>query len=458
MKQRGVLAVLGALAIAFIAQPRGAAEPLILSKDAVGHILPGVVSLELKSNPDCDQTAPLIPDGSKLVSEKFALNVDDKGIGFFNGPVKIITLDGKTVIVGMLHGTVGLTVGPTDATKTCLLPGRLEGMLTGALAPQPGGTTSSTDPNGVVTEPLEVNFQADQVQESAGIVPLYRARLAGLLSPIPPPPPPVPQLKVMAERPFYAPTDTITAIIANGPAPVRILDEQSVCTIVQLQREDGANWILESGCPLDRMPIATILKAGEVRIVPLVRNAAWIAGRYRLAVTFAPIDSTGQPASPDQTVVSEPFVVASPPTVPAVTLTSDRKAYTVNQPIIATIANGSTFDVMTWDHRSFCTVVNLQKQQTGGWKSIAPCALMSPTMPVIIKAGQKLVVPLPGGPATNTAKWEPGMYRLQAVFGTPIGAGVPGVVFEVVSDSFTVAIATFGIVPVPVEVAPTPVK
>ena len=74
----------------------------------------------------------------------------------------------------------------------------------------------------MVTAPLEVNFQADLIQESAGIVPLYRARLAGLLPPIPPPPP-VPQLKVMADNLVYAPTDTITAIIANGPVPVRIL-------------------------------------------------------------------------------------------------------------------------------------------------------------------------------------------------------------------------------------------
>ena len=119
MKQQGLLAVLGALALAFSAQPRAAAEPLILSKDAIGHILPGVVSLELKSNLDCDQTAPLIPDGSKLVAAKFALNVDDKGIGFFNGPVEIVAPDGKTVILGVLHGTVGLTAGLADATKTC---------------------------------------------------------------------------------------------------------------------------------------------------------------------------------------------------------------------------------------------------------------------------------------------------------------------------------------------------
>jgi hypothetical protein len=586
--KRTVLTVLAALATALVAQPQTAAVPLILSKDAAGRIIPNAVALELKSNPDCDQTARLIPDGSKLVSERFVLNVDDKGIGFFNGPANVVSPDGKIIIAGVLHGTVGLTAGTLDATKPCALPGHLEGMLTGVLASQPTTTTTSTDPAGAVAPPLEVNFQADQVQESAGIVPLYRARLVGLIPqavPPPPPPslvtilpskleypntepivavianrsakdiqifdgnsycsivqlqrrsetdwkpiggcmltvmprphvikagtvmkvilpevaipdfkhepgvyrmiidwqaldadgkgvgdftqavsplfkvfappPPAPLLKVMPDKLVYAPAEAITAIIANGPVPVRIFNQQSLCTIVQLYRADGTNWVLEGPCPLDSIPIATILKAGEVKKVPLVKNSTWIPGRYRLGVTFAPVDATGKPTADDRTVFSEPFIVAPPPTVPMVTITPDRRSYAVTQPIVATIANASNIDVMTWDHRSFCTVINLQRQQLGAWKSIMPCLLMTPSMPVIIKAGQKLVVPLPGDPATNAAKWEPGVYRLQAVCAVPDSAGTVGREFEVASGPFTVGVTTTGVAPMSMEMSPTTIR
>ncbi|HEY3415124.1 MAG TPA: hypothetical protein VGM51_18985 [Armatimonadota bacterium] len=580
--KRGILAVAGALAMAFIAQPRAASGPLILAKDAGGPIVPTAVSLDLRSSPACDQTLQLIPDGSKLVSESFLLNIDDKGIGFFSGPVRIVAPDGTVVISGLLHGTAGLTAGVPDATKSCYLPGHLEGMLTGGLI-SPSGTT--TGGNGQVSSPLELNFQADLQQQSASPVPLYKGRLVGLLPPPPPPPPPppsvvtidpgkfefstneaviaiianrtsqaiqifdeqsyctivqlqrqvgtdwqmvggcpllriplpkvipagtvlkvllpeaaipefvqepgvyrmvidwqyvgpdgtgvggftkaisplfkvvvppppVPLVKVMSDKPLYPPNGVINAIIANGPTPVRIFDEQSLCTIVQLQRFDGTGWVLESGCPWDRMPMATILRAGETRTVPLARDVPWITGQYRLAVTFAPVDSTGQTTGPDQTVFSMPFLIAVPPPTPAVTLTSDKSSYSVSQPIIATIANGSNIDVATWDHRSFCTVVNLQFRDVVGWRTIAPCLLMTPTMPVIVKAGQKIAVTLPGDPTTNTINWRPGVYRLQAVFGTPNSAGAATSMFEVVSAQFMVTTTTSGIAPAVLGLSP----
>lgn len=567
--KRGLLAVVGALATLALCQPRAAAGPLILSKDASGHLLPGAVTLDLRSNPDCDQTQTLVPDGSQILADSFTFNVDDKGVGFFSGWVKIQTPDGKIFATGNLHGIAGITATQTDPTRGCSAPGHLEGLLDGAAAILPSSSAIAS------LQPFVVSFAADVVPQADGVVPLYKGKLVGLVSPpptpppppapvtiapakpqfnttepvvaviangskqdiqvldeqsyctivqlqiqdasgwkliapcplarvaiptvikagttitisLPPtattasanvpgiyrlvidwqaldstgkpggtstkaisalfkvvaPPPPVALLKVAPGKPAYLPTEPINAIIANGPTMVRIFDERSLCTIVDLQRFDGTNWLMVGPCPLDRVPIPTYLKPGEVKTVTLAQTTPWATGKYRLLVTYAAVDATTNTVvGTDQTAVSDPFVVQAPPPQPAVTVTSDKKAYRVIDPIIATLANGTTTDIVTWDHRSFCTAVLLLKQTAAGWTTVAPCLIMTATQQIVIKAGDKLMITLPPG-ANTTPKWEPGTYRLSATFSIPNNAGVPSLAFEVSSDPFTVgAVATTG--------------
>lgn len=564
--KRGFLAVLGTLAALALCQPRATAGPLILSKDASGHILPGAVSLDLRTNPDCDQTQTLIPDGSTVVSDSFILNVDNNGVGFFNGWVKIQTPDGKVLATGNLHGIAGLTAAKSDLVKSCSAPGHFEGLLDGGAPIVPSTTGIGS------VQPFVVSFVADVVPQADGIVPLYKGKLVGLITPpVPPPPPPVnvtitpdklefkttepvtgvivngsaqniqvmdeqsyctivqlqvqdssgwklvapcpldrmpiptvikagtrlavslpevttatvvnapgvyrmvidwqaldttgkpvgdlvkaisPLFKVVAPQPpvatlkvspnklVYVPTDTIGAIIANGPVPVRIFDERTLCTIVELQRYDGSNWVMVDGCPLLRIPLPTYLKPGEVKTVPLTKIAAWATGKYRLVVTYAAVDPTTNTAvGTDQTAISDTFVVQTVVPRPAVTLTSDKRAYRVTDPIVATLANASSADIVTWDHRSFCTTMLLLKQTTAGWTPVAPCMLMTPTLPVVVKAGSKLVVTLPPD-ATTAPKWEPGAYKLSASFALPDSAGATTTAYEANSAVFYIGLVT----------------
>jgi hypothetical protein len=121
-------------------------------------------------------------------------------------------------------------------------------------------------------------------------------------------------LTIAPNQRAYGPREPITAVIRNGNRPVSILDERSFCTIVQLQKLDGDAWTEVAPCPLDRVAIPTFLKPGEVRRVLLPPNnvpAAWAPGRYRLAVTYTPIDNAGQADGPEIFVATPPFMVGT---------------------------------------------------------------------------------------------------------------------------------------------------
>src|SRR5437016_5722734 len=85
------------------AQPSG---QMVLSKNVSGPITRSSVELTLSTNAECDQTQGFLPDGSKLSSQSFSMNVDGNGVGTFQGVAQIISPDGRTILQGQLRGTV----------------------------------------------------------------------------------------------------------------------------------------------------------------------------------------------------------------------------------------------------------------------------------------------------------------------------------------------------------------
>jgi len=373
-------------------------DPAVLSKDANGPITRVSISLGLRANAACDETQKLIPDGSRLVSDNFSMVVNDKGIGWFRGMVKVVAPEGSTILEGLLHGTVGLTAH-RDQGQDCRAPRHLEGML----------EPSRPDAASV----WEVNFSADELQESASPLPIYRARLDGLIK--------LPEVKVQIapDRPEYSPTETITAIITNGSDhAIQAFDQQSYCTIVQLQRQENAQWVDVFVCPLNRAPIPTIIGAGETKQVSLLPNPIApgpnAPGVYRLALTFTNLGENGQPVGDSVTVVSSPFRITAPPMI-KVSIAPDRTGYGTSDPITAIITNSSDRAIRVFDEQSYCTIVQLQRQEGEQWLRVAACLLRRAPLPVTIGPGETKKVSLPPDPQTPATK-DPGTHRLALTF------------------------------------------
>lgn len=409
------------------------ANSMVLSKDASGPITRVFLSLTLRSNATCDATATLIPDGSRLVSDSFSMRVDATGIGVFRGLVRIITPEGRPILAGFLHGTVGTTTH-REPGKDCRAPRHLEGVLE---ALRPGSASV-----------FEVNFSADEITEIASPLPTYRARLDGLVVP-PLPLPPDETVRITSDRTEYTTVDPITAVISNhAEHAIQSLDEQSYCTIVQLQRQAGDQWVLTAPCPLARPPVPVNIGAGETKLVRLPpgpqASEAKEPGVYRLALTFTGLDENGKPIGHPLTIFSPLFRVNPPPAVGGVTITTNQNSYRGDERIVATIKNDTDQSIQTADHRSWCTVLFLQRKVGDMWSNLALCRLLTPTRLITIGPRQSLSVALPPEPALP--QHEAGTYRVELSFwfldssGRPTGQ-------PVVSDSPPFSVQTAPVLP-----------
>jgi hypothetical protein len=410
---------------------------MVFSKDASGPITQVSLSLSLRSNSSCDETESLIPNQSRLISDSFSMIVGPGGVGTFQGAAKIITPEGKLIVEGFLQGTVGLSAKRSPG-KHCRIPGHLEGMLTAI--PGSSGDRSSK---------LVVNFSADEIAEAASPVPVYRAHLNGFITI---PPPQADKIRITQDLKEYDLNDPITAIITNeSDSSIQVLDEQSYCTIVQLQLQEGNNWILEAACPLNRAPIIVTIGSGETKKISLPSDPNAPnnkrPGIYRLALTFTVIDKNGKPIGNPVTNTSPSFRVGTPVSG-GVTITTDRSSYDINNRIIATISNNTDQNIQAEDHRSYCTILFLQKNVGNSWNTVATCLLKSATRLVKIDARQSVSISLPPDPATPQN--EPGMYRLELLFmfldnnDQPVG---PQIILD--SPPFTVTATVSSIRPEP---------
>lgn len=406
MKLGIVVTFLVGVLIFFISMPVMAQTPnqVVISKDATGIITQVSLSLSLLSSDRCDESQSIIPNNSKLFSDSFVMNINSKGMGTFLGEAKIVSPAGEIILSGRLEGTVGFTAKGKQA-KRCRTPGHLEGMF---IVP----STNSTNQTPI----LMANFSADEIAESASPVPKYRAHLDGLMM-MAMSPPQTDKITIVPDRQEYDVNQVITATITNkADQAIQVFDEESYCGIIQLQRQEGSNWILQAGCPLDRAPMAVTIVSGETKQILLPPNSQFPikkeVGTYRLALTFFLLDQIGKPTGNPLTITSSSFSVDT--STNSVKLTTDRSSYSSDSTIIATIKNDTSQDIQTEDHRSYCTILWLQYQTGSGWQNVSTCPLLSPTRLVTIKAKESVSIVLP--PNSNNVSNPPGSYRVELVF------------------------------------------
>lgn len=383
------------------AQPTGL---LILSKQGSGPILRDSLSLTLASGPGCDQTQSRIPDGSRMISDSFALNVNDSGLGTFYGSVRIVTAKDEILHVGIIRGTVG--INDCDPTSTicaavCNRPWHLEGIY----EPAP---TFARNPNGEVAI---ANFKADLDPRVAGPLPIYRARLDGWFAP---PPTFAQRIRITPEKSTYLANETIQVSVTNSSeSTIQGYDLKSRCSILELQRQEGDRWMTAGQCFLRRAPLPVNIKPGEtvqVDLQPTGNSAPIRPGVYRIALTFRVLD--------DDKMLSDYFVAFSPllrvngmPQREAVSVSLDSDRYFKGQAINVTIDNNTARAIRTFDHQTNCSIVTVQRLQDGNWVNVGECPLASPTRPVKIASRESVAVKLPAAPFTGD--FEPGVYRVE---------------------------------------------
>jgi len=384
---------------------------LVLSKNVGGTIFRTSFTLGLISNPDCDQTQSLIPDGSRLVSESFNLNTDGAGLGTFSGFAQIVAPDGRIVLQGSLFGTAGVNTRRDPNNKDCRAPGRLEGIFEGTQA-----RSISRSNIEAKSQVIMLNFTAEPNPLVASPLPIFRGWLDGVITA---PSPMAEKVKIASDRAGYLPTEVITAIIFNGSGQtIQALDQRSYCTIVQLQVQEDDRWTDVATCPLDRAPIPTNIspiQRIEVALNPLQPTPANPPGPnppglYRLGLTFKAVEN-GNPVGGSLFVASEPFRIVAPPSSDRVSVTTERTEYDVSETIVAKVANGNDQTIVTTDHQSNCTILTMEKQEANDWVAVAPCPLLSPVLPV--KIGPHMEVLVKFLPESFNNQFEPGTYRLR---------------------------------------------
>jgi hypothetical protein len=396
---------------------------LMLSKTANGPILDSGFSLTLLSNPDCDRTQGLIPDGSRMVADAFALKTDSFGVGTFSGFAKILAQDGRLILQGYLRGAAGINTR-CDANKDCRVPGRMTGLFEGL--PAMSARSVSRSPIEIESHVLMINFSAELNDQAASPLAVYRVRLDGLVSA---PSAIMEKIQIAPDRPVYAPADAIMTSIFNGSdRTIQSLGNKSFCTIVQLQIQDGIRWSDVAVCASTNSPDAVTILPNQRIEVPLRPASQTPApnppGIYRLAFSFRVVEN-GVPVGDSVSATSDPFLVAAPPSSDRVSIVTERSEFDVSEPIVFKVHNGNDQVIVTSDHKSSCSIVYLQKQQPGGWANLAPCLLLTPTRLIPIGARQSLSMRLP--PDGTKLQFPAGTYRLEMTYqfagsgGQPVG-------------------------------------
>ena len=143
---------------------------LILSKDAGGRILGASLALTLRANPTCDQTGEAFPDGSQLIATDLTFLTDDNNLGLVYGSVQINGPDGQGLQTMMMRGTFGMNTR-RDAEKNCRFE-HLEAVL------EPVPTFAPVNAPQIAM----AHLSADIIPEAAGPLPLYRAKLDGVVT------------------------------------------------------------------------------------------------------------------------------------------------------------------------------------------------------------------------------------------------------------------------------------
>lgn len=409
---------------------------MLLSKNFSGPITNSSLELTLTTNAECDQTQTLLPDGTKLLSQSFTLNTDSNGVGTFQGTAQLVSPDARTIMQGQLRGTVGINTRCSGGNRNCRLPWHLEGLFeTLPSAYDRFVARSTTDQK---AELMMLNFSADLNQQSASPLPMYQGRLDGL---VPGLPASAAKVTVAPDKLKYTVNDPITAIVFNGTEEtIQTFDLMSYCSIVKLQIQNGNQWDDVGDCLLKRLSFPINVPSNQRLEVPLQMSLgipAPVAGTYRLGLPFRFLGS-GISVNDSFMAFSQTFTIAPMPATNNITVKAERDVYAEREPIVVNISNESDQLAVTMNHKSYCSIINVQKQQVNDWVTVAECQLLTPTRLVKIGARETLQMKIPNNDLA--AKLDPGTYRFELAYWTTDASGQPvGNPITVYSRTLTVA-------------------
>jgi len=408
---------------------------LMLSKNFNGTISRTSAEINLSSNVECDQTRSFIPDGSRLLTNNFAMNTDVNGVGTFQGRAQIVTPNGRVVLEGTLRGTVGINTR-CGVNRSCRLPWHLEGLF----------ESFSSTLNQVIVRsavdskirPMVLNFSADLNPQTAGPLPVFQGRLDGL---VPSLPASIDRITIVTDKTGYTVGDLMTAVVINeSDETIQAFDKRSFCTILQLQALDGNQWNDTAFCPFKAPSLPVNIAPGtkfEVPLQPTLSISALNAGIYRVALTFRFVIGN-TPLSDSYTVYSSQFRLAPQQPSNLVIAKTERNVYLEGEQLIALITNDTPQTILTTDHKSFCSIVNVQKLETNIWTNSATCLLATVPKQIRLAAREELTVKLPNENAAS--KLSAGTYRLEFTYWTTDAIGNP------TGNPITVYSATFNII------------
>lgn len=132
-------------------------------------------------------------------------------------------------------------------------------------------------------------------------------------------------------------------------------------------------------------------------------------------------------------------VVTLPPPRPpmdnGITINLDKTTYRLSDAITVELANNTNQAITTYDLKSYCSIVQLQRQDGKDWEDVGQWLLKRRSFPITIKAGETKRVVLEERENTRDAK-KRGTYRLVLYY--LIGAEANGESGRVVSSSFLI--------------------
>ena len=122
--------------------------------------------------------------------------------------------------------------------------------------------------------------------------------------------------------------------------------------------------------------------------------------------------SLGSGAAADDLVrvVSPAFRVVSMPVRQSVKMTIDELPVYVRQGFVVRVINDTDLPLQTADHKTDCTIVNVQRLENSGWITVAECQLASPTKLIRIEPRQSYLLKLPGAGGPG---YPAGTYRVE---------------------------------------------
>lgn len=416
------------------AQTSQTSGQMLLSKNVSGPITDSSVELTLTTNAECDQTQTLLPDGTKLLSQSFSVNTDINGVGTFQGAAQLVSPDGRTVLQGQLRGTVGINPRCSGATG-CRLPGHLEGLFETIPSNYERLATRSTTDQKVGM--MMLNFSADLNPLSTNRMPTHQGRLDGL---VPTLPAAAARVSIAPDKASYLVNDVVTAILTNSSdQTIQATGRQSYCTTVQLQIQDGEQWNEIATCPLSTGSFPPHVSPGQqinIPLAPTTGMGAAVAGIYRLTFTFRFV-LNGSAVGDPYAVSSQPFQISLLPPTSDVVVKAERDVYQDREAVSVKINNNSDQPIVTMDHKSYCSIIDVQNQQVNKWVVVAPCLLSTPTRLVKIRAREEIPILISNdNPASKLA---PGTYRLELLYWAMNANGQPtGDPVTVYSKTFTV--------------------